>query len=62
LPESTHRLVAENAERVREILRIIGAGDELADGSTASDPTGSARALDAGDDRAAQGTWSAWTS
>ena len=60
MPESSHGLVADNAARIQEILRIIGAGDDIAEGS--ADRADTARPLDHVDDRSARGTWSAWNS
>lgn len=50
MSESSHDLVAARAARVREILRIVGAGQDEADDAKER-PDGPVK-----------GTWSAWNS
>lgn len=54
MTESSHDLVAANEARVREILRIVGGGDEP-EAEAGCKP----RVLD---HRCVRGTWSAWDS
>jgi len=56
--ESSHDLVEANADRVRHILGIIGAGQDGADGS--AQPSDGGRVTHSDDDASAIGTWSAW--
>jgi hypothetical protein len=59
LSESSHDLVAANSARVRDILRIVGAGRDIADTSKERHESGAPDALD---DGSIVGTWSAWNS
>ena len=58
MSESSHDLVGANADRVRHILGILGAGRDGADGSI--EPADAGRVTHVDDDSSAIGTWSAW--
>jgi hypothetical protein len=57
--ESSHDLVAAHGDRVRDILRIVGAGQDITDLPKETDES---RPLDSSDDGTVVGTWRAWNS